>query len=107
MTTVQRTIGAELPDTAILWPENGVPIDFSSGWTFTLKVGNGGETALLTKTTGITGASTSPNITIAWATGELESVGSGAWECQLLAHNSVSNKDRMHKFTIGLLPAIT
>jgi len=107
MTTVEYTIGAELPDIAISWTsESGAVIDFSTGWTFTVKVGNPGETALLTKTTTITGAAVAPNLTIAWAAGELDAVGSGAWQCQITAHNTASNKDRIRTFVLKLLPAI-
>jgi hypothetical protein len=107
MTTVEYTIGAELPDTAITWTdESGNLINFSSGWTFTVKVGDQGKTALLTKSTGITGAAAAPNLTIAWAAGELDGVGSGAWACQVTAHNTASAKDRIRTFSIKLLPAI-
>jgi hypothetical protein len=41
-----------------LWirDSNNALIDFSSGYTFTFKIGYKGRTALLTKTTGIVGA---------------------------------------------------
>lgn len=106
MTTVSYTLGAELPDVAIAWTdEAGNLIDFSTGWTFQVKVGNPGEAALLTKTGGITGAATSPNLTIAWSAGELDAVGSGAWSCQVKATNA--GKDRIRTFSLKLLPAIT
>ena len=48
---------AELPELA-MWLEDdaGALIDFSSGWSFELKIGTPGSPALLTKTTGIAGA---------------------------------------------------
>ncbi len=53
-------------------------IDFSTGWTFSLKIGAKASTALLTKTTGIVGAAGvgieptgTPNVVITWAAGEL------------------------------------
>ena len=50
-------IGAELPDLPITWQDSaGDIIDFSTGWTFTLKLGTAGNPAVLTKTTGISGA---------------------------------------------------
>src|SRR5262245_54288632 len=71
---------AERP-VAELWPfdDDGALIDFSpGGYPFSFKIGNKGETALLTKTTNIAGAAGSgtepagvPNITITWTTGEL------------------------------------
>lgn len=45
--------------------------DFSSGWTFSAKVvAVGANAALLTKTSGITGASTSPNVVVDWETAD-------------------------------------
>lgn len=106
--TVEYTIGAELPDVAITWTDdNSAVIDFSTGWTFTVKVGLPDQAAALTKTTGITGAATAPNLTIAWAAGELDAVGSGAWLGQVTARNTASGKDRIRSFGIKLLPAIT
>jgi hypothetical protein len=59
--------GADLPDLAVDWEDStGDLIDFSDGWTFTVRVGLVGQTALFTKTTGITGSAASPNVTIAW-----------------------------------------
>lgn len=48
------------------------PVDLSSGWTFTAKVAakSAPTTTLLNKTTGITGASTLPNVTIDWSTSD-------------------------------------
>lgn len=65
--------GAELGNMPVTWTdENGTLLDFSSGYTFTLKIGRRGETAIVTKTSGMTGAATDPNLTVAWATtGEL------------------------------------
>lgn len=45
-------------------------IDFATGYTFEVKLLLGTVVAL-TKTTGITGAATAPNVTVAWAAGEL------------------------------------
>ncbi len=65
---------------AELWIQDrsGALIDFSVGYTFVFKIGTQGSTALLTKSSGITGAVGSgveptgtPNVTITWAAGEL------------------------------------
>lgn len=65
-------IGQELPSMAFEWLDGatGAVIDFSSGWTFTASIAaaNAPGTVLATITTGITGAATSPNVTIDWAT---------------------------------------
>lgn len=61
-----------------LYDDDGTLIDFS-GYSHVLKVGNPGSTAVLTKSSNITGGSGSgveptgtPNITITWAAGELD-----------------------------------
>ena len=62
-------------------------IDFSSGYTWTLKIGELGTTALLTKTTGIVGAAGAgseptgtPNVVVSWTAGELNlTPGTYAW----------------------------
>lgn len=61
-----------------LYDDDGTLIDLSSGYTFSFKVGVKGETALLTKTSGITGAAGAgsepdgtPNCVIAWTAGEI------------------------------------
>lgn len=84
--------GAERPALK-LWLEDddGTLIDFSTGHTFSFKVGNTGEPALLTKTTGIVGAAGvgaeptgTPNVTITWAAGELD-ITPGAYSWVLIA----------------------
>jgi len=70
---------AERPSAQFWWlSEAGTLIDFSAGYTFTLRIGTIGTTALLTKTSGITGAAGSglqptgvPNLTVDWQAGEL------------------------------------
>lgn len=61
-----------------LFDDDGTLIDFSSGYTFSFKVGTNGSTAVLTKTSNITGAAGSgteptgtPNVTVTWTAGEL------------------------------------
>lgn len=63
-----------------LWVEDddGDLIDFSTGYTFLVEIGPNGGAALLSKTTGITGAAGAgtapdgtPNVVIEWAAGEL------------------------------------
>jgi hypothetical protein len=73
---------------AELWllDDDGSLIDFSSGYTFTLRVGAKDEAAILTKTTGITGAAGAgveptgtPNVVITWTAGELDIVRAAHW----------------------------
>ena len=88
-------IGSELPDYPLVWTDSDEQlIDFASGWTFTLKLGHPGRDAVLTKTTGITGAATSPNVTVVWAAGEFDEVDPGTYVLQLFARQTSSGKDR-------------
>lgn len=100
--------GSDLPDSAITWLDNsGQPIDFSSGYTFEARIGNPGQAALVTKTTGILGASTTPNITITWAnTGELNTLTPGSYDLDLRATRTADSKQRIRRLAINVLPAI-
>lgn len=99
--------GADDPALQITWKSDaGSIIDFSSGYTFTLKVGIPGSAALLTKTTGIAGAAAAPNVTITWATsGELNTLTPGTYTCQLTA--TASSRQRIITFDLIVRPAIS
>lgn len=101
--------GADLPDLAFDWKDSaGALINFSSGWTFALRVGQPGAAATLTKSTGITGASTSPNITVAWATsGELNTLPAGTYIGDLIATRTSDSKQRILRFVLPVRDAIT
>jgi len=62
----------ELPTTDLIWtqPDGTSLYNFSSGWTFSVRLARvtAPATTVLLKSTGITGASTSPNLSIAWST---------------------------------------
>ncbi len=51
--------------------------------------------AFLTKTSGVTGASTSPNVTINWAVGELD-IAESVYDLIVIAHDGAS-KDRVFR----------
>lgn len=104
----EYTIGAELPDRTFTWTndDGSVIFDFSTGWTFTLKIGVPGETAVLTKTSGITGAAGSPNVTIVWAAGEFDNIPRGSYLLQIFARQTSSGKDRVLKDPFRLVPAV-
>jgi len=96
-----------------LWLEDdaGALIDFSSGYTFSFKIGNAGSSALLTKTSNIAGAAGAgsepdgtPNVTITWSAGELE-LTPGAYMGQLTATSS--SLDRVFVFPLEILPVVT
>lgn len=78
--TLSWSAKAEDPNLEIWWADDaGDLIDFSSGYTWSLKIGPAGGTAVITKTTGITGAAGAgvaptgtPNVVVVWAAGELD-----------------------------------
>lgn len=109
MTIPIYTVGDDLPDLTVEWLNTaGAVIDFSSGYTFSLKIGTPGTVATITKTTGITGAATSPNVTIAWATtGELNTLAKGVYDADLIATRTSDSKRRSRRFQIRLDQAIT
>jgi hypothetical protein len=88
--------GADLPDLTFEWRDStGALINFSSGYTFVLKLGTPGSAATLTKSTTITGAATSPNVTVAWATsGELNTLTPGVYTLDLIATRTSDSKQR-------------
>jgi hypothetical protein len=83
----------ELPSTPFVWNDtNGTLIDFSSGYTFTLEISRNG-TIVASKTSGITGAATSPNVIIDWAAGEVAAL-SDLYDVRLIARRTSDSKDR-------------
>lgn len=90
--------GSDLPSLDIDWQDaDGNTIDFSSGFTFEVKVGKIGRTAAFTKTSGVTGAATDPNISITWADGELDGLSKGTWTILVIAtRTSDGLQRRMH-----------
>jgi hypothetical protein len=100
--TPTYTIGDELPSIGIDWYANGVLIDFSTGYTWRLRIGRG-DTAAVEKTTGITGAATSPNVTIDWVEGELDDLDGGlTYTAQLRARRTSDDKDRTLVFRLNV-----
>jgi hypothetical protein len=111
--TYYRT--AELPDIQLwLLDDDGALIDYSSGYTFTFKLGDPGSAAVFTKTSGITGAAGSgsessgtPNITLTFTAAELDDVDPGAYTWQLVARHTSSSKDRPHQGRFMVRDVIT
>ena len=101
--------GAALPDSALAeFDRSGAIIDFSAGHTFEVKVGRVGHAAAFTKTTGITGAATDPNVTIAWAaSGELRTLEPGDYELQLTATHTATGKPRVFVHPLTVLASIS
>lgn len=103
---------AERPSLQLwLLDDDGTLIDLSSGYTFELKVGVTGSAALLTKTSGITGAvgagiepTGTPNATVAWSAGELD-ITPGTYDWQLTA--TTASADRVFTGLFQVLDVIT
>lgn len=78
--------GATRPATTITWQEDDALVDFSTGWTFIAKLFvQGAAASLVTKTTGITGAATDPNVTINWTTADLGALDPGNYTLEVTA----------------------
>ena len=104
---------AERPDIKLwLLDDDGDLIDFSSGYTFSFKLGSRGATAVFTKTSGITGAAGAgtepdgtPNLTITFTAGELANETAGRYTWQLTATNN--SLDRVFQGSFELRDVIT
>lgn len=106
--SLNYTAGADLPDGGVEWKDSaGTLINFSTGYTFEVRVGTAGSAAAFVKSTGITGAATAPNITIQWATtGELNSIAAGVYDLQIIATRTSDSRARILNDAIQVLPAI-
>ena len=109
MLSVAYIQGADLPDLTLEWRDsNNSLLALATGWTFQLKLGTPGSTAVLTKTTGITSADTAPNVTITWPTSaELNTLTPGYYHCELTATRTSDSKQRKMTFGIRLDSQIT
>jgi hypothetical protein len=96
MATYAYRSDQEDPAYVVEWSDrDGNLINFATGYTFTLKLVNVATGAVaLTKTTNITGAATAPNISVAWAAGDL-AVTAGSYWVKLVA--TASSRDRVFK----------
>lgn len=109
MLTLTYIQGADLPDAAIEWRDrNKQVIAFGSvPHTFALRVGEPGQAAVMTKTTGITGADAAPNVTFAWAaTQELNTLAAGTYTADLIATRTSDSRQRKLRFELVVLPAV-
>lgn len=99
MTPISYYKNAELPSMRVWWvDDDGSLVDLSTVLSWSLKIGQIGETALLTKTSGITGAAGAgnepdgtPNMVVAWASGELN-LAAGAYVLQVTATMSTGDR---------------
>lgn len=88
-----------LPAIPLEWRDkDGELIDFSSGWTFSAKLLNTATGAIVFTITGtITGAATSPNLTINLADAEFASVTAGTYDLYVKGVRTSDSKDRVFR----------
>lgn len=94
--------GADLPDLTRRWEDhNHNLIDFSTGWTFTALIGKIGQPAVIEKTSGMTGAATEPNFTLAWELDELDDLEPNqAYTIDVTAVRASDGKERKMQLSI-------
>lgn len=107
---------AERPSITMWWQaDDGSLIDFSTGYTFTFKLGTTlGSAATFTKTTGINGAAGAgtsptgtPNVVIGFIAGELDNVPAGYYTWQLRATATTGTLDRISQGTFVMHDVLT
>ncbi len=79
----------ELPSLPVTWKDrDGAVRDFSTGWTFTVKMAlaDTPTVVLASKSSGITGASTAPNVVIDWAVTDWDALTASAAGIKYVAH---------------------
>lgn len=110
MHEIPITTGASLPDLTVTWRDrDGAVIPFATEpYTFRLCIGIPGQPAIIDKTTGISGADTTPNVTVAFAANELDPlVPSWTYEAQLWATRVSDGKKREpYRFAIPVRRAM-
>jgi len=101
--------GSDLPDLGIEWYDSdGNVRDFSTGWTFVVKVGTPGSAALFSKSSGIVGSATIPNLTISWSTsGELNTIAAGLYSADIIATRTADNKQLIRRIMLPVKPPIS
>ena len=93
------TSQASLPDLSFTWVDvNGDPINFSTGWSFSMNIGRPPNSAVLTKTSGIIGYSGNDggaNLVVSWNDHELSSLTGGRWYFVITATQVPGGKQRI------------
>ena len=106
MSVWQYTRGAELPSITIeALDADGLPIDFSTGWTFEVKVGEPGKTALVTTTT-VVGAATKPNLTVNFAPGVLDPLTLGVTYTAQVTCTNAAGQARIYTTQLRVVEAV-
>ncbi len=95
--------GAALPNFTDHWRNpDGTTIDFSTGFTFTGKLYDPqNEVLWFTKTTGISGASTNPNLTVQWDATELN-INPGMYLFYITANRTADSKKYITSYEIQI-----
>lgn len=102
---IEYVVGAELPDNTFTWRDkNENLIDFSTGYTFELRVATPSTTI---KSNGIVGAGTDPNLTISIADGEWDDMPVGMWDAQVWAHRTSDSRDRIMPLFVKVMAGIS
>ena len=99
MTTLIYNVGAQLPNAHLtVLDDTSTVVDFSSGYTFVVSVIDADtDTVAHTQSTGVTGAATEPNLTVAWTSG-FTSVTAGRYRLKVVA--TISSKPRIAVFDL-------
>jgi len=110
MTIHYPTPAASLPAAAFSWIDaNSNLIDFSTGWTFKMTIGQPPNSAVITKTSGLTGYAPvvgSPNLVVSWSPGELTSLTAGRWTFQITATRTSDGGQRILTGTMKIDEAV-
>lgn len=103
---IRYTKGHEDPAQGLTWLNGDGDVIDLSAHTFTLKVGTPGRDADVTKTTGIAGASTAPNVVVTWSANELDDLDAGFHRGELTATSGGRDRDPL-PLTVEVYAAIT
>jgi hypothetical protein len=99
----------ELPALAFNWYDStGALIDFSTGWTFTVKLCASAtpNVVAFSKPTGVTGTATLPNVVVDWTTTDFATLTADTtYNVVVYARRTSDSKDRV--FNPGASPQIT
>lgn len=93
------TPAASLPNANFLWLDSsGNPLDFSTGWSFSMKIGQPPNAYKIAKSSGFFGLTSnngSSNLVVTWGNNELSSLSSGRWYFQITATQTSNGAQRI------------
>jgi len=101
--------GSELPNPEVTWlGPDGAPRDFSSGWSFIVRIGTPGQAALVEKTEGITGLDGSVaghSVLIEWEPDEID-LPPGTYSVDVEATFDATGQSVIRTFQIVITEAV-